>query len=134
MLLIVDHGLLVDAQGIDHGQILGNGGVVLTAFGEDALRLGTFVLQQTHQNNCLHLDGQYSIFGEVTEGLEIIDKIAVVETDYYDRPLQDVIIESIRPVAEDTVQVDTTAVKDPAAKDSIEAKPAILPETMLINE
>jgi hypothetical protein len=30
--------------------------------------------------------------------------------------------------------VDTTAVKDTAAKDSIEAKPAILPETMLINE
>jgi cyclophilin family peptidyl-prolyl cis-trans isomerase len=86
------------------------------------------------ENNCLHLDGQYSIFGEVTEGLEIIDKIAVVETDYYDRPLQDVIIESIRPVAADTVQVDTTAVKDTAAKDSIEAKPAILPETMLINE
>lgn len=86
------------------------------------------------ENNCLHLDGQYTIFGEVVEGLEIIDKIAAVETDPYDRPLQDVIIESIRPVAEDTVQVDTTAVKDPAAKDSIEAKPAILPETMLINE
>ena len=86
------------------------------------------------ENNCLHLDGQYTIFGEVVEGLEIIDKIAAVETDPYDRPLQDVIIESIRPVAADTVQVDTTAVKDTAAKDSIEAKPAILPETMLINE
>ena len=86
------------------------------------------------ENNCLHLDGQYTIFGEVVEGLEIIDKIAAVETDPYDRPLQDVIIESIRPVGADTVQVDTTAVKDTAAKDSIEAKPAILPETMLINE
>lgn len=86
------------------------------------------------ENNCLHLDGQYTIFGEVVEGLEIIDKIAAVETDPYDRPLQDVIIESIRPLAADTVQVDTTAVKDTAAKDSIEAKPAILPETMLINE
>ena len=86
------------------------------------------------ENSCLHLDGQYTIFGEVVEGLEIIDKIAAVETDPYDRPLQDVIIESIRPVAADTVQVDTTAVKDTAAKDSIEAKPAILPETMLINE
>ena len=86
------------------------------------------------ENNCLHLDGQYTIFGEVVEGLEIIDKIAAVETDPYDRPLQDVIIESIRPVGADTVQVDTTAVKDTAAKDSIKAKPAILPETMLINE
>lgn len=49
---------------------------------------------------CLHLDGQYSIFGEVIEGLDIIDKIAVVPTDGYDRPLEDVIIETIVPVEE----------------------------------
>ena len=92
-----------------------------------------FYIVQDEQG-CLHLDGQYTIFGEVIEGLDIIDKIAAVETDYYNRPLDDVIIESIRTVGADTVQVDTTAVKDTAAKDSIEAKPAILPETMLINE
>ena len=49
---------------------------------------------------CLHLDGQYSIFGEVIEGLDIIDKIAAVPTDGYDRPLEDVIIETIVPVEE----------------------------------
>ena len=49
---------------------------------------------------CLHLDGQYSIFGEVIEGLDIIDKIAVVPTDGYDRPLEDVIIKTIVPVEE----------------------------------
>ena len=92
-----------------------------------------FYIVQDEQG-CLHLDGQYTIFGEVIEGIEIIDKIAAIETDPYNRPVQDVIIESIRPVSADTVQVDTTAVKDTAAKDSIEAKPAILPETMLINE
>ena len=69
------------------------------------------------ENNCLHLDGQYSIFGEVTEGLEIIDKIAVVETDYYDRPLQDVIIETIRPIGADNAQTDSTEVCE--IKDSI---------------
>ena len=49
---------------------------------------------------CLHLDGQYSIFGEVVEGLDVIDKIAVVPTDGYDRPLEDVIIQTIVPVEE----------------------------------
>ena len=50
------------------------------------------------ENACLHLDGQYSIFGEVVEGLDVIDKIATVETDYYDRPMEDVIIIKVVPV------------------------------------
>ena len=50
------------------------------------------------ENACLHLDGQYSIFGEVTEGLDVIDRIAAVPTDYYDRPLEDVMIISIKPL------------------------------------
>ena len=37
-----------------------------------------------------HLDGSYTVFGEVTEGLEIIDKIAGVPTDKRDRPLKDI--------------------------------------------
>ena len=50
------------------------------------------------EHACLHLDGQYSIFGEVVEGLEIIDRIATVDTDPYDRPLEDVFIDRITPV------------------------------------
>lgn len=34
-----------------------------------------------------HLDGAYAAFGKVTEGLDIVDKIAGVQTDYSDRPL-----------------------------------------------
>lgn len=63
------------------------------------------------ENACLHLDGQYSIFGEVIDGLEVIDRIATVETDYYDRPMENVLIESIRPVITEpaTAPADTTA-------------------------
>lgn len=63
------------------------------------------------ENACLHLDGQYSIFGEVIDGLEVIDRIATAETDYYDRPMEDVLIESIRPVITEpaTAPADTTA-------------------------
>lgn len=64
------------------------------------------------ENNCLHLDGQYTIFGEVTEGLDVIDKIASVATDRYDRPYEDVMIISIKALAAEpeTAPADTAAV------------------------
>ena len=61
------------------------------------------------ENACLHLDGQYSIFGEVIEGLEVIDRIAGVATDPYDRPYEDVFIQSIRPVTEEPEQEEVQA-------------------------
>ncbi len=42
-----------------------------------------------------HLDGQYAAFGKVINGIEVVDKIARVSTDYRDKPLKPVIIESI---------------------------------------
>ena len=36
-----------------------------------------------------HLDQAYTVFGEVIEGLDIIDKIAAEETNDHDRPLKD---------------------------------------------
>lgn len=41
------------------------------------------------------LDGKHSVFGQVIEGLDIIDNIANVETDFRDKPLEDVKIISI---------------------------------------
>ena len=68
---------------------------------------------------CSHLDGQYTIFGEVYEGLEVIDRIAAVATDRYDRPYEDVMIVSVKqiglpepPAAE--AATDTTAAADSA--------------------
>ena len=42
------------------------------------------------------LDGTYTVFGEVTEGLDIVDKIAEVPTDSKDKPLNDIKIIKIK--------------------------------------
>lgn len=39
--------------------------------------------------NAPHLDGAYAAFGKVTEGMDIVNKIAEVQTDYSDRPLRE---------------------------------------------
>lgn len=41
------------------------------------------------------LDQNYTVFGEVIEGLDIVDSIAAVSTDKNDRPLEDIIIKSL---------------------------------------
>ena len=46
---------------------------------------------------CLHLDGEYTVFGETVAGINVIDKIAAVRTDRFDRPERDVRIVSVRP-------------------------------------
>ena len=43
-----------------------------------------------------HLDEQYAAFGKVIKGIEVVDAIASVETNYYDMPLNKVVIKSIK--------------------------------------
>lgn len=45
-----------------------------------------------------HLDGSYTVFGEVIDGLHIIDSIAAVKTNQADRPIEDVRIISMKIV------------------------------------
>lgn len=42
-----------------------------------------------------HLDGQYAAFGKVTEGMDIVDKIAMTRTGWGDRPIEEQKIQSI---------------------------------------
>lgn len=52
-----------------------------------------------------HLDGMYAAFGKVTEGIEVVDAIAEVETDRYDKPLKDVVIESAEITDDDGFEI-----------------------------
>lgn len=50
-----------------------------------------------------HLDGQYAAFGKLTEGIEVVNKIAETRTDHNDRPLQE---QKMKSVTVDTFGVD----------------------------
>ena len=43
-----------------------------------------------------HLDGQYAAFGKVVSGMDVVDQIASVRTDFRDRPLKEQKIKTIR--------------------------------------
>lgn len=47
-----------------------------------------------HENSA-HLDGQYAAFGEIIEGLDVIDKLAKVKTDLHDKPLDPQIMKKV---------------------------------------
>lgn len=42
-----------------------------------------------------HLDGSYAAFGKITEGMDVVNKIAAVRTDYNDRPMKEQKIKSM---------------------------------------
>ena len=42
-----------------------------------------------------HLDGNYAAFGRVVDGIEVVDEIAEVATDFSDKPLKPVVIKSV---------------------------------------
>ena len=44
------------------------------------------------QGGCAYLDGQHTVFGEVVEGMDVVDRIAAVETDQGDWPIKAVTI------------------------------------------
>ncbi len=55
-----------------------------------------FYINQADNN---FLDGEYTVFGMVTDGLDVVDAIAAVEKDFNDNPLKPVTIETIEVTA-----------------------------------
>lgn len=55
-----------------------------------------------------HLDGAYAAFGKIIEGMEVVNKIAEVDTDYSDKP--------VTPQVMKSVTVDTFGVEYPEPK------------------
>lgn len=58
-----------------------------------------FIMHETSP----HLDGEYAGFGKVTEGMDVVDRIARVKTDYSDRPMEE---QKMAKVTVDTFGVD----------------------------
>lgn len=58
--------------------------------------------------NASYLDGQYAAFGKVIEGIETVDEIASVATDYRDKPKNEQVMK--------TVRVETFGVNYPSPK------------------
>jgi peptidyl-prolyl cis-trans isomerase B (cyclophilin B) len=70
-----------------------------------------------------HLDGSYSLFGRVLEGMDVVDRIALVDRDMHgrhgprDRPLENVVVSSIRIERPESAS-------DPASRPKAEATSA----------
>lgn len=45
------------------------------------------------------LDGHHAVFGKVVKGIEVIRKIGVVDTDFRDKPLKDIVMESVKIIS-----------------------------------
>ena len=75
--------------------------------------------------NCKHLNGAYTVFGETVGGLNVIDRIARVQTDRYDRPVNPVRILRVTPNA----QLNKRALEEESR--APEETPAVTPEDTL---
>ena len=51
-----------------------------------------------------HLDGQYAAFGRVADGMDVVDEIASVSTDGYDRPMFSMKMKSVKVIDEGEIE------------------------------
>jgi cyclophilin family peptidyl-prolyl cis-trans isomerase len=86
----------------------GSGKTLDAEFSDVKLKRGTLAMARSQDPNSAdsqfyfaleaqsHLDGKYTVFGEVVRGMEVIDRVAAVETDARDIPVEPVYIQSVK--------------------------------------
>lgn len=89
-----DYNRLKEANNIDSALIVNDRIDKIVKKKSELLKSYAFnsvqVEQYTNIGGTPHLDGTYTVFGEVIEGLEVVEFISKVKTDKRDRPLEDV--------------------------------------------
>ena len=78
--------------------------------------------------NCKHLNGEYTVFGETIAGLNVIDRIARIQTDRFDHPVRPVRIVRIRPNDQMNKRALEEELRAPE-EEVISRKPVITPTT-----
>lgn len=75
-------------------------GVLSMARSSDPDSAGSQFFICLSRDHCRHLDNQYTAFGKVTDGLEVVRKLGSVETDRQDRPIDPPTMKSVKSLAE----------------------------------
>ena len=88
-------GWSVDAEFNDRQHVPGT---LSMARSQDPNSAGSQFFICLTREKCQHLDNQYTAFGQVTEGLDIVEKLGAVEIDSQDRPLTPPKLNSVKPI------------------------------------
>lgn len=88
-------GWTVDAEFNDREHIPGT---LSMARSSDPNSAGSQFFICLTREHCRHLDGKYTGFGQVIDGLDIVEKLGNVETDRNDRPVKPLKLKGVRPL------------------------------------
>lgn len=79
-------------------------GVLSMARSADPNSAGSQFFVCLTREKCRHLDGQYTGFGRVIEGLDIVDKLGSVDTDVNERPVETLNLKGVKPLEKATTE------------------------------
>lgn len=96
-----DPGYKIDAEFNDRTH---EKGVLSMARSADPDSAGSQFFVCLTREKCQHLDGQYTGFGRVIEGLDIVDKLGSVDTDANERPVETLNLKGIKPLEQATTE------------------------------
>lgn len=83
---------------IVHGKVFSNGKLDLLAKRMKKSYSAKQIETYATIGGAPHLDGDYTVFGQVIDGMEVVEAIAHVKTGSMNRPVEDVIVDSVRIV------------------------------------